>query len=134
MNTLATSVRNAMCNAAVDKLDAGEGDPTLKIRTAADADLLIITLNGTAAFGDAVAGVATANAPQTGGGSWATFSQNPTANGTAAKAAFCDGDGNVLFVCSVGTSGAEVNFDTLTFDTSVAVTTDTAPTITQPAS
>jgi hypothetical protein len=134
MQSLATSVRNAMVDAACALLDSGAGDPTLRIRTSGDSDLLVITLHATDAVAAAAAGVGTFNAPQTGGGSWATFSQNPTASGTAAKAVCCDGDANVLFEITVGTGAAEVNFDTLTFDTAVAVTTDTAPTITQPAS
>jgi hypothetical protein len=123
-----------MCNAAVDLLDAGVGDPSLEIRESDDTVLLSITLHATEAFGDAVDGVATAAAPQTGGGSWATFSQNPVASGTADYAVFLDGDDNELYRCTVGTGAAEVNFDTLSFDTGVAVTTTTAPTFTQPAS
>ena len=134
MDTIATAVRNAMCDAAVDLLDAGSGEPSLDICTSGDSVLLSIGLNATAAFGDASAGVATAAAPTTGGGSWATFSQNPSASGTADYAVFKDGDDNELFRCTVGTGAAEINFDTLTFDTGVAVTTNTAPTITMPAS
>lgn len=134
MDTLATAVRNAMLDAAVDLLDAGVGDPTLEIRKSDDSVLLVITLHATAAFGAAASGEATAAAPQTGGGSWATFSQNPSASGEADYAVYCDGDGNELYRATVGTGAAEVNFDTLTFDTGVAVTTSTAPTLTMPAS
>lgn len=140
MNNLTDDVRNDMCDAAVDLLDAGAGDPTLSIETSGDSPLLVITLNGTAAFGDAgtpTAGRAIANAPQTGGGSWATFSQNPSASGTAAKAKWKDGDGTTLYESSVGTIAAgtaEVRFDTLTFDTAVAATTTSAPYIQVPAS
>jgi hypothetical protein len=134
MQNLATSVRNAMVDAACDLLDNGVGDPTMEIRTAGDSNLLVITLHATDAVAAAVAGVGTFNAPQSGGGSWATFSQNPTAAGTAGKAVCCDGDGNDLYELTVGTGSAEVNFDTLIFDTAVAVKTTIAPTITQPAS
>lgn len=137
MFNLATAVRNAMCNAAVDLLDSGVSDPVLVITEADDDVLLTITLNATAAFGDAAAGVATANDPQTGGGDWDTFSQNPSASGTAAKAKWQDGDGTTLFESTVSTIAVgtgEVQFTDLTFSTGTPVETTVAPTITMPAS
>lgn len=134
MQNLADSVRSAMVDGACALLDAGAGDPTLRVRTSGDTDLLVITLHATDAVAAAVAGVGTLNDPQTGGGSWATFSQNPSATGTAAKAVLCDGDATALIELTVGTGAAEVNFDSLSFDTAVAITMTTAPTVTQPAS
>ena len=136
MQNLTNAVRSAMCDAQVDLLDAGAGEPTLSIETSGDAALLVIGLNATAAFGSATNGVATAAAPTTGGGNWSTFSQLPSAAGTAAKAKWKDGDGNTLYESTVSTVAAgtgEVQFATLTFDTAVAVTTTAAPTITVPA-
>jgi hypothetical protein len=67
---LSDEVRNLACDAIVDSLDAG-ATPTVKIYTGsqpADADdaatgtlLVTINLDGTAAFGAAAAGVATAD-------------------------------------------------------------------------
>lgn len=134
-NSIATTYRNAAGNARFGLLDtAGAGEPSLEIRTAADAVLLTIGLNATAAVGSFSSGVGTFNAPTTGGGSWSTFSQNPSASGTAAKAVLVDANGDDAMELTVGTSGAEVNFDSLSFDTGVAVTTTTAPTVTEPAS
>lgn len=134
-SNLSNAVRSAMVDAACGLLDAGAGTyPTLVITTSGDSALLTIELDSTRAVAAAVNGVGTFNAPHTGGGAWATFSQNPSASGTAAKAYLKNRGGTTLFQLSVGTSGAEINFDTLTFDTGVAVTTTTAPTITQPAS
>lgn len=137
MFNLVDTVRNAMNNAGVNLIDDGAAGPTLRIRTAADADLLVIDLNATAAFGASSSGIKTAAAPVSGGGAWATFSQNPSVSGTAAKAVWCDGDVTALFESTIGTVAAgtaEVQFDTLTFDTAVAATTSVAPTITVPAS
>lgn len=131
------AVRSLMCDAGVDPLDGGAGEPTLSIETAGDAPLLVIGLNATAAFGAAVNGVATAANPTTGGGDWSAFSQLPTASGVAGKAKWIDGDGTVLYESTISTVAAgtgEVQFDTLTFDTAVAATTTVSPTITMPAS
>lgn len=140
MLNVITAVRNAMCDAGVDLLDAGASEPTLSIETSADAVLLVIGLNATAAFGDAgasVDGQAEAAAPTTGTGTdWTDFSQVPSAAGVAAKAKWKDGDGTTLYESSVGTivaAAAEVRFTTLTFDTAVPVTTTVAPLITAPA-
>lgn len=131
-----TAVRNAMVDTVVDLLDSGAGEPKLSIQTSADAVLLEIGLNATAAFGAAASGVATAAAPTTGGGSWATFSQLPSAAGVAAKAKWIDGNDTVIYESTISTIVAgtgEVQFDTLTFDTAVPATTDTAPTVTAPS-
>lgn len=131
-----TTIRNGLLDHLVDALDAGASEPTLSIQTDADSPLLVIGLNATAAFGAASAGVATAAAPTTGGGSWATFSQLPSAAGVAAKAKWIDGDGTVLYESTVSTTAAgtgEVQFDSLTFDTAIPATTSVAPTITAPS-
>lgn len=55
--TLENVARNAACNAVVDLLDGG----TIVFETSADAEVATLTF-GTPAFGNAVDGVATANA------------------------------------------------------------------------
>jgi hypothetical protein len=136
---IADAIRNSMCDAAVDALDSGAGEPVLQICASNDDVLLEIDLNATAAFGNAGAvtvGKASAAAPVSGGGSWSTFSQVPDAAGTANYAQYLDGDGTLAFKSSVSTIAAgtgEVQFTTLTFDVAVAVTTTVAPSVTMPA-
>lgn len=141
MLNIIPAVRNAAVDAAVDLLDAGASEPTLSIETSADAVLMVIGLNATAAFGAAgasVDGQSDAAAPTTGTGTdWTDFSQEPAAAGVAAKAKWKDGDGTVLYESTVGTieaATAEVRFKTLTFDTAVPATTTVPPYITMPAS
>lgn len=68
---IATGSRDAACNAMVDRIDAGTGAGTLKVRTGspptnvsdASSGTLLGTLTFSAtAFGDSATGVATANA------------------------------------------------------------------------
>lgn len=132
-SNIANAVRSAGLDAMCVLLDAGASEPSMEIQESDNTVLLTIGLNATRAIAAAVNGVGTFNDPTTGGSDWTSFSQNPSASGTAAKAVLKDGDGNILWQLSVGTSGAEVNFDTLSFDTAVAVTTTTDPTMTMPA-
>jgi hypothetical protein len=72
MTVLSTAARNAACNAIVDLLDGG----TIEMQTAADAVVATLTF-GTPAYGNAVDGVATANA---------ITADDDTAAGTVTKA------------------------------------------------
>lgn len=106
------AARNAACNAAVDLLDAGSGAATLKFYTTAQPaspdvaitdQTLLATLTLTdPAFGDAVAGVATAGA--------ITSDVSIDASGTPTWARAADSNGNAIIDFSVGVSGCDINF------------------------
>lgn len=133
MSTLSAAARNAARDAINDLLEAGSTVtyPSMRFRTAADADLLVIDLAQTSPFAAASAGVAAANNPITGGGSWATFSQNPSDNGVAAKLVLCDRNETVVETLSVGATGSGEEFEVAntTFATTSAITATTAPTV-----
>lgn len=131
MSLLTNAARSAARNAVNALVDAGAGaNPTLRFRTSADADLLIVTLDATNAILDAVDGVSSYEDPVSGGGSWATFSQNPTADGLADYVAVFDTDGTEVERYSIGVtgSGEEVIVNTLNFVTTLPVTATVAPT------
>lgn len=120
-----TAARNAACDAVVDLLDAGSGAGTLEVweatggtnppaatsTTIADDDtnykLLAVLTLGDPAFGSASSGTATAN----------SITQDSSVNksGTAEFWRMKDSDGNVVLQGSCGTSGADLNFNTVTF-------------------
>lgn len=62
MATHPTTIRNDIADFVVDKLDVGSTNttPRLIYRTSADATVSTLNFDGTAAFGDAVGGIATA--------------------------------------------------------------------------
>ena len=108
--------RSAACDAVVDLIDAGTPPGTLEIRTGsaptdttdADSGTLLATLTfSTTAFGGASAGVATAAA--------ITSDTNIDNSGTAAHFRVKNAAGTVIFQGTVGTSGADINFDSVTF-------------------
>lgn len=122
--TLATATRNAMCNAAVDLIDAGSGAGTIKLYTSADALLVTLTFSDPA-FGDAATGVATASAIT-----------NGTAGdtGTAAKGSILDSDANVILSgLVVGAGSGDINLNSVAITTGDVVSI-TSMTVTQPAS
>jgi hypothetical protein len=99
LSALANAVRSAMCDAAVDSLDAGSGAGKVKIYTTAKAALLVtITLNDPA-FGSASNGVATVST------SPSAPSGTAVAGGTAAVAEFLDSDDNVKWEGTVTATG-----------------------------
>lgn len=108
--------RSAACDAVVDKIDEGAGAGTIGIRTGsaptnttdADSGTLLATLTfSDPAFGAASTGVATASA--------ITSDTNVDASGTAAHFRIYDSDAEVHMQGSVGTSGSDINFNTVTF-------------------
>lgn len=107
--TVPTATRNAMCNAMVDLLDVGSGQATgdLRFYTAAFATLLATLLFSNPAFGNAATGVATASA--------ITADSSADASGTAAVCRFRDRDAATVLEGTVGTSGADINFNTVTW-------------------
>jgi hypothetical protein len=113
---ISTAARNAACNAIVDLVDGGSGAGTLEIRTGsaptnpgdADSGTLLATLTfSDPAFGNAATGVATADT--------ITSDTNVDATNTAAHYRVKDSDGTVIWQGSVGTSGADLNFNTVSF-------------------
>lgn len=126
INSIATSERNSMCNALVDAIDAGSGDGTIRIYTAASPEVLLSTQNfSDPAFGNAASGVATAGAIDD--------DSSADATGTAAVLRVYDSDSNLIFRGTVGTSGADLNMNTVSF-TAGDVISISSMTITMPAS
>lgn len=135
MSTLSTAARNAARNAINALLDAGSGsNPSMLIRDGSQTTLVEITLDGTKAIADAVAGVSTMNAPD-GEASWSGYSVAPDASGTAADCVLRDTDDNIVETLSVGVtgSGEEVELGSLSIQTGVNVVFSAAPTATQRA-
>jgi hypothetical protein len=134
MSTSSAAARNARINGVSMNALLAAGSavsyPTFRIRTSANADLIVVNLHQTTPIGTAVNGVATVAAPQ-GEASWVDFTQTGT-SGTAAKAVLCDRDNTVTETLSVGVtgSGEEVTLASLTIDGAVGVTFGAAPTIT----
>lgn len=129
---LTNAAASAAADAVVDRIDTG-GAGTIKIYTGTiptDADtalgaqtlLATLTFNATA-FGAASNGVATANA--------ITSDTSADATGTAAWARIASGAGTTQMDVTVGTSGEDINFNTVSFVTGATVAI-TALTYTQP--
>lgn len=125
--------RNAMADALVDLIDGGSGAGTCEIRTGAaptnttdaDSGTLLATLTfSDPAFGAAASGTATASS--------ITSDTNVDASGTAAHFRVKDSNGTVILQGSVGTSGADMNFNTVSF-VAGGTAAISSFTITQPA-
>ena len=129
---LTNAAASAAADAVVDRIDTG-GAGTIKIYTgtiptdadtAVGAQTLLATLTFSAtAFGSASNGVATANA--------ITSDTSADATGTAAWARIANGSGTTQMDVTVGTSGDDINFNTVSFVTGATVSI-TALTYTQP--
>ncbi len=113
---ISDAARNAACNAIVDLLDAGAGAPTIKVYTGTqptNADtaigaqtlLVTFTLDGTAAYGAASSGAAALDVSP-------AITATAVATGTAAWFRAADSAGNTVFDGSVGTSAADLVFNT----------------------
>jgi len=129
---ITNAAASAMCDALVDRIDTG-GAGTIKIYTgtiptdadtALGAQTLLATLTFSAtAFGNASNGTATASA--------ITSDSSADATGTAAWARIANGSGTTQFDCTVGTSGEDINFNTVSFVTG-AVIAISSMTVTMP--
>lgn len=126
----------AACNAVVDLLDAGAGAATIQIRTgaqpadpdtAASGTLLATLTCSDPAFGNAAdaapGAIATANA--------ITDDTSADATGTAGYFRALDSDSNAIIDGEVGTSGADMNLNTVSI-TSGATVSVTSWTVTMP--
>lgn len=125
INNIATSVRNTMCDAFVDAIDAGAGAGTLKIYTGSFAALLGTLTFSDPAFGSASNGTATANA----------ISDDTSADntGTAAVLRISDSSPATVAEGTVGTSGADLNLNTTSITSGDRISCSSA-TVTMPAS
>jgi hypothetical protein len=132
--TLATSARNAACDAIVDRLDLGSGAGTIQIRsgtrpatpndTATGTLLATVTL-ADPAFGAAATGVATLTDPA---------SVTGAAAGTATWFRALDSDSNAVFDGSITATGGGGDLTLNTTTISVGLTVDiTGGTITMPS-
>lgn len=124
INNIANALRSTVCDAFVDAIDTG-GAGTIEIYTSAFGTLLAVLTFSATAFGAASNGVATADA--------ITADASANATGTAAVARVKNGAGTTLFEMTVGTIGADINFNSVAF-TSGSEVSISSFTITQPAS
>lgn len=130
---LTNAAASAAADAVVDLIDAGAGAGTIKIytatiptnaNTALGAQTLLATLTfSDPAFGAASNGVATASA--------ITSDSSADATGTATWARIADSNGTTIMDVTVGTSGEDINFNTVSF-VSGAVIAISSLTYTQP--
>lgn len=125
--TLTTAARNAACNAVVDLIDGGSTDATgdLLIGTTSMGTTLAELTFSNPAFGAAATGVATANS--------ITDDSSADDTGTAAECRIRDRDNTALWDGSVGTSGEDINFNTVSITSGDTVSV-TSLTVTMPAS
>lgn len=122
--TLSSTARNAACDGLVDAIDAG-GAGTLRFYTSAFGTLLATLTFSATAFGAASAGVATAAA--------ITADSSADATGTAAVFRIASGAATTLIEGSVGTSGQDINFNTVSWTAGDNISVSSL-TITVPAS
>lgn len=103
--THSTAARNAACDAVVDLLDLGSGAAQgfLEFQTSGGTEVATLDLSNPA-FGAAASGIATANA---------IASDTNATGGTTTKAELQDRDGTAVILCSVGTSGADINLSSV---------------------
>lgn len=127
INNIATGVRNSMCDALVDAIDAGTTDAAgdFQIYTAAFGTLLAELAFSNPAFGAAATGTATANS--------ITDDSSANATGTAAVCRIRDRDNATVFEGTVGTTGADLNLNTTSI-TSGDTVSISSMTVTMPAS
>ena len=123
--TLSTAARNAAADAIVDLVDGGSTDANgdLVIQTSGDAEVATLAM-ANPAFGNAAAGVATANA----------ISDDTNATGgTAANFILQDRDNTEIIRGDVSTSGAELNLSSTSIGNGDTVSVSSL-TLTVPAS
>lgn len=133
MSTLNTAQRNAGRDAMNGIFELGAGtDAYLRIRNAADATLVEVTLDQTAVMGATAAGVSTMEPPN-GEVSWVDYSSAPVLAGTADHAIITDRDGNEVERLTVGVGTGEVQLGNLSIQLGVNVVFSAAPFVTQQA-
>lgn len=121
--TLTTAARNAAANAIVDLIDAGSGAGTIEFQTSGDVEAATLTFSDPA-FGNAATGVATASS---------ITNDASATGGTVDRFRIYDSDSNEVLQGSLGTSGEDINLNTLTISASDVVSISSL-TLTMPAS
>lgn len=127
ISSISTSIRNAMCDAAVDAIDVGSTNTggQLRIYTAGHTTLLATLEFSATAFLAAASGVATANS--------IASDTNAAATGTAAACRVVNQDEVTCWDGSVGTSGEDVNLSSVSITAGDTITISSM-TVTQPSS
>jgi hypothetical protein len=117
---MATTLRNSRLDAIKTAIDAGPSAGLIRIydgtrpATGGAATTLLATLTCTdPSAGAAAAGVLTLSA--------ITSDSSADATGTATWARIVDSTGTFVLDCSVGTSGADINFNTVSFVAGAAI-------------
>lgn len=131
LTILDSNLRDTLCDAFVDAIDAGTGAGIIRIYDNSTPRVLLAQLTfSDPAFGASSSGTATASA--------ITADSSADATGTATEfevATTNDGSTplTTLFNGSVGTSGADINFNTVSFTTGDNISISSM-TVTMPAS
>lgn len=125
INNISTAARDAMCDALVDEIDAGAGAGLLEIWTAAFGTKLATLTFSDPAFGASSSGTATASA--------ITDDSAADATGTAAVCRITTSTPATVWEGTVGTSGADINFNTVSFTVNDVISVSSM-TVTMPAS
>lgn len=125
INNIATTTRNTMCDAFVDAIDGGAGAGLLEIWTTAFGTKLATLTFSDPAFGSAASGTATASA--------ITADSSADATGTAAVFRVTTSTPATMFEGTVGTSGADINFNSVSFTAGQNISISSF-TVTMPAS
>lgn len=116
---IATACRNAAVDGIVDQVDAGSGAGYIQFRTGSpptnvsDADSG--TLLATCTMSDPAFGSGGASVAGRADASSITSDTSVDANGTAGHFRIKDSDGNTKMQGTVGTSGSDINFDSVTW-------------------
>lgn len=125
INNIQTALRNTLCDAFVDTIDTDSPPGLIEIYTAAFAALLATLTFSNPAYGASSSGTAEENS--------ITDDASADNTGTAAVFRVTTGAPNTLFEGTVGTSGADINFNSVAFVAGDTVSITDLP-ITMPAS
>jgi hypothetical protein len=121
---LSTTVRNNRLTQIVNAIDGGAGNGTLKIydgtrpATGGTATTLLGTLTFSKPCGAVAAGVLTFSA--------ITSDTSADATSTATWARIADSTGTFVLDCSVGTSGSDINLNTVSIVTGAQISVTSA--------
>ena len=125
INNIATALRSTLCDAFVDAIDDGAGAGLLEIHTAAFGTKLATLTFSDPAYGAASSGVAQENS--------ITDDSSADATGTAAVFRVTTSTPTTMFEGTVGTSGADINFNSVSFVSGDTISITDLP-VTMPAS
>lgn len=125
VNNIQTALRSTMCDAFVDAIDGGAGAGLLEIHTTGFGTLLATLTFSDPAYGAASSGVAQENS--------ITDDSSADATGTAAVCRVTTSTPATLFEGTVGTSGSDINFNSVAFVSGDTISVTDLP-VTFPAS